>query len=194
LTVGASCEITGFVLNRLKSLKWGMSKTYSIDILENYQASLGCEDVLPHPCDTDEDCPDQVIIFNCGINILKASLAIDEDELTFSFEVGDIVGGLSPFEYEWEYDVTHFNASSPTNQQELVLQLKPGKILETLVSKITMHVTDANGCQDTKVAWLKDGELIWWNYEGCPNPANLVVTPKFTSCPAPSNLIVKKKQ
>jgi len=188
--VGVRCNIVDLALARQKAFKWGFGNTHTIDILENYKQYLNCDDAPPDPCFT-EDCNQEAIIFNCNVNILKASLDTVEDVLTFTFEVGDIVGGKAPFTYLWEYDTTHFFVQGPVNQEQLVLILKPGFDLDILVSELSLTITDADGCRDTKHMWIVNGELIYWNYVACPNPHSLVVTNKFTYCPAPSNLIVQ---
>jgi hypothetical protein len=191
--VAAKCNIASLVLEKVNAGKWGFDcKESQLGILQNYIQYLACDTVSVGEC-APQDCKWEATIFNCNFNILKTSLSVSEDNLTFSFQLGDIVGGRQPFTYLWLYDTEDFTVQGPTTQATLLLKLKPGKDLDLLVSRITMKITDADNCYDEKIVWLVNGELINWNYTACPNPNQLVIANKITYCPPASGLIVTKK-
>lgn len=192
MTVAATnkCNITGYVLDQLNQLKYGVECSDSSSaIVENYIAYLNCPDVDLEICHPD-DCKNEVVRFSCLINVPVLSGVINSNTITYT---ASIVGGKAPFTYAWSFDQTKFTASGATNQPELSITAKPGLDISTLVASVTLVVTDADGCKDTKTCYL-DNSLTKCNpnFVPCVNPSGLSVRNSVTYCLAPSNLRVSK--
>lgn len=195
MTVAAKCNITGFVLDELSPMFYGLKcKDNSYAIVENYIESLGCTNINLQICNP-ADCENNPTVFECEFNIVRTTVVINGDGnlVTFNVSEEDYFGGTSPFTYEWTFETDDFIISGPVNTSQLVLAVKPGKVLANLVTKISVTITDANGCTDTKECWLNKGDLrCSVNFVACSNPSGLVTTNNFVQCAGPSGLIVTK--
>lgn len=186
------CHITTIALEETSKLFYKVTcKNNSLSILENYIASLSCPDLPLEICSPDDICNNIPIIFNCNFNIIRSTLAINNNLLTFTINTSDYVGGTSPFTYVWDFEEDDFEPAGPINNESIVLVLRPLKDLSQLVSRVAITITDSNGCQDIKVCWLNKGVLkCSTNFIPCANPRNLRLVNLIVTCAAPSNLII----
>lgn len=192
MIVAVKCDILTWALDKLGQSRWGIKcDDSSCDIANQYINSLNCEDIIAFRPQGVTDCNNLTVIYNCNFNVLKSTMGVDQNIVTLTFQTGDIVGGVAPFTYEWEFNETHFIASSPINESTLVLTLRPGKQFNTLESKIVMKITDAEGCHDERICYIRNGILLCYhNYISCANPQNLSLTNMVVTCGAPSGLLL----
>lgn len=195
--MAVKCNITQHVLGKLARAKWGFTKNPDFDraIVETYIEFLNCP-IRFTPCQkSDIDCTSSIIVFRCEFNVLSMTFYINDDgNPYFSINVGNYVGGTEPFSYQWFYDEEVFTAEGELDTESIILAVNEGKSLEDLVSPITVIITDANGCEDTKICYITpEGLKCSNNYEPCPNPIDLMVVNLFVQCPPPTGLIVTKK-
>lgn len=190
--MAAKCNITSLALKKLSELYWG-AKYNNIDaiILENYAESLNCGQMVI--CNDVKNCNNDTITFNCNLGITAISKIIDENTVTFYIADGDIIGGLEPFIYQWDYEEDDFDQSGEIDTSEAVLTVKAGKDLSLLVSIVSVMVTDANNCEFIKHCYITpSGMQCANNYAACLNISDLVVNNSITRCVNVSGLIVSK--
>jgi len=191
--VGAKCNITKSVLGDVYKVRWGLKLPSNlISILENYVKFLNCPTVTPAICNQ-EDCTNIIEVFNCEFNVIGMTFFIEDGQPFFKINVGNYIGGTEPFTYQWFFDTDNFEAVGEINTDTLVLTVKPNKELTTLVTPITVIITDVNGCEDTKICYMTpDGLKCNTNYQPCSNPSGLIISNTFIACPVPSGLIISK--
>jgi hypothetical protein len=194
MIVAVKCNIASLALENSAKLLYGFScKDNSIAFIENYIESLACPDIILEECGS-VVCENPVVVFNCVFNVNRIAMQVVEGNtvvLTATIGNGDYAGGTPPFTYQWNFDENDFEVTGPINQSQIALTPKDGKEIEDLISKITVTVTDSNGCQSVKSCWVEQGVgKCNDNYVGCTNPSDLVVTDAETYCAAPSNLII----
>lgn len=191
------CNITKYAIDKLNSLHYGFScKHNNAAILENYITYLGCPNINLVVCDNDPTCTDgNPVIFRCTFNIISISATLSPEsgtDVIFDVKIVDYQNGVPPFTYEWEWDSDDFDLVEGTDSEsaELRLKVKPGKVVDYLVSNIYVGVTDSNGCFDSKSCWLVMGNMqCGFNYDRCPNPVGLTANMIYTPCPAPTGLV-----
>ncbi len=193
MTVDAKCNITSFALKKLSELYWGTKyKNVDDSIIENYAESLGCGVI--NICNP-SDCVNETEILNCSLSITKISKTVEENTVTFYIEDEDLVGGTSPFQYEWEFEEDDFDNSGEIDVSQAILTIKVGKRLDLLVSLISVTITDINGCIAIKNCYITPSGMQCANdYVACPNNTALAITNKFIRCFSSVGLIVSKKE
>jgi hypothetical protein len=192
--VAAKCNITGFALKELYKSKWGIDSESNVAaIAENYIEYLNCPNIKLSLC-YPAKCKNDIIIFNCDFNVNGMTFYYEDGIPQFAITVGNYVGGVLPLTYQWLFDEENFEAVGPTDTESLTLTVIEGKDFDNLVTPITVTITDANGCEDTKVCYITpDGLRCNTNYQPCSNPSNLMIANLFKQCSGPSGLIVNKK-
>lgn len=191
--MAAKCNIISLALKKLSELYWG-TKYKDIDdiILENYAESLDCGQMVI--CNEAIDCSNNVIEFNCSLNIAAIYKIVNENTVTFYIADGDLTGGLAPFKYQWDFEDDDFDQSGELETDQAVLTVKAGKDLDLLVSIISVMVTDANNCEFIKHCYITpSGMQCADDYTACLNVSGLVVSNSTTACVNTSGLIVSKK-
>jgi len=166
-------------------------QTYdSSAIFDNYVNSLGC---TTEPTCYPDDCVNPPIVHICQYLIYNLTFET-EDNITLYFSVTDtdVVGGKEPIEYTWTYSTAVFDQISDTNSSILILQVKPGKLLELLTGWVEVRATDADGCEAVKLCYIAQGVMKCNsnNFAVCYSPSNLVVTSNTVTCPKPTGLTV----
>lgn len=180
MTVAVKCNITGLVLKETGRMFYGLKcQDNTLGIAENYLAYLNCPEVPIESCAS--DCDNPAIIFNCLFKLATLSAVVQGQTVTLNVTSLNYVGGTAPFTYQWEFNVDDFT-SGATDANQLVLTLRAGKSFSTLVTSVTLTMTDANGCISSKQCWLSFG-VLYCNplYAPCVNPAALSVTPTMTN-------------
>lgn len=188
----AKCNITELALKKVGGIYYSLacSKDNDSAIIENYVEYLNCPNVNLEVCNA-IPCFNPAIIFNCGFKINKLLLSITGNVLTFSVDTTTYTGGTTPFSFEWNFDTSVFDISSPINQNVLVLTLKAGKVLADLVTPVSITMIDSNNCSNTKQCWFNQGSLTCnQNFVACVNPQDLEIGTTVTNCVSPTNLIV----
>jgi hypothetical protein len=194
--VAVKCDITSLVIERLKTVNWGVKcvESNTFGIIESYLEKLDCDSVDYVIRSKDSDCSGTIIVFNCEYNILRIGFTVEESESIFKVNIGDYIGGTPPFTYEWAYEEDDFDlVSSDPETGELKLKLKTGKTFDTLVSQITVTITDLNFCTATKTCYITPGGMMCGNsYVACPNTSELEVVNLFVQCSGPMALTVQR--
>jgi hypothetical protein len=195
--VAAKCNITKLALEKIATTLWGFScnKETDLSIVENYIEYLACPKVKLKICHEGEPCTDDGInIVNCNINIVGMSFTIIQDNgISFILDVGDVIGAKLPYIYQWTFDTNVFDLATGTNATSISLfvKLKQGLDMNSIVTPITVHIIDANGCTDTKTCYkVPDGLACSINFVPCKTPHNLVIGIVHTTCKAPHKLDV----
>lgn len=199
MTVAAKCNITEFALQELNQLYYGFScKTGKSAIIENYLEYLNCSNIKLIICNQAKVCAkDKPSVFNCNFNLISISATLNPvagTDIIFDVKLVNYAGGTLPFSYSWDFDEDDFDLVGGTDAMspEIKLALKPDKVIELLVSQITVEITDANGCTDSKSCWLiPDGEMrCGASYQSCNNPVGLTAVYNYVACEKPKTLVL----
>lgn len=192
--MGAKCNITSSVIEKFINLQWGIA-TKNVDgiILENYIEFLACP-TLDYIICNPSDCNNNSISVTCNLSIAKITALIVDKVVTFSILNEDILNGLAPYTYKWEYETNDFDNSGVIDTDKSVLTVKSNKKASLLVTNIKLTITDSNNCIITKSCYLTPQGMQCINtYIPCMTITNLLVTNKRVQCVAPSGLLVFKK-
>lgn len=196
MAVHNKCNITKAVLEKLSSLTWGVDcQDTSCSILENYIEYLDCDNVKRTICVDPDNCQNPIVYFHCKFNISSISIEIPtnnlEYDILFKLNTTNYVGGTAPFQYDWTYNHSDFTAVGDVVNGILKLKLKEDRTLDLLVVNISVTVTDANDCSDSKSCVLDSGDIQCNQfYQACYNPRGLVVENNYVSCVSPRSLVV----
>lgn len=171
------CNITALAVEQLNSLYYGFQcKDKSVVILENYLDYLNCPTVDHTTCFPD-NCSNPVITNMCNIVLSSISYTVVGRTLTFYIDPANLTGATLPLTYLWSYNTQDFTITGNNTSSTLVLTLKTGKVLSSLVTMVTVGIQDANQCTASKQCYLVQGTMHCDSgYVQCPNGSNLVVT------------------
>lgn len=191
--MAAKCNITSSILQKLAQLKWGVNSN-AIDevIIENYVEQLACDCIDLDICHPD-NCINDTIIVTCNVQVAKISNTIVENLVTFYIQDIDLTGGLAPYTYQWSFEQDDFDNSGTVDVNKAVLTVKLGKKPELLVTKITVTITDNNGCKVTKSCYMTpQGMQCLTTYKPCSTITNLKLISKNVTCVRVKSLVVTK--
>lgn len=194
--MAAKCNITRLVLNKLYKIIWGISCEDSRSaILENYIEYLDCPDIDLVICNPD-NCKNDPISFNCSFTIRKITLNQLTDEvyptLTFLVVPADLINGIPLYTYQWTYNNIIFDLIGGDQNSSIVLKVKTGIDINTLVTAIGVTIIDGNECRATKVCYLTPAGMVCRdNFVPCPNSELLVSVFNPLLCARADNLVVE---
>lgn len=197
--MAAKCNITGLALDALSKLQWGFNcRDKSCAIIENYIEYLACPNIDLIICNQENtECGNSITtVFSCNFNLISISATLNptddpESDVIFDLKLVDYVGGKLPFSYVWTYDTDDFDIIGENNLPQIKLKVKPDKQVELLVTQISVQITDADGCIDTKSCWLTpEGMECNINYVACSSPVDLEVISIYNECSKPKSLEV----
>lgn len=185
------CQITKHSIDAINKLYWGINcKNNNDAIYENYIGYLACATVTQSNCYPDT-CLSSTVDFVCNMSVTGIDYTINEDGITATFNINNLTGYKTPLTYLWEFDTNVFTTTSPINGSSIVLTLKDGKSFDTIVTPITLTITDDNGCKVDKTCYVTpSGITCVTNYASCSNPMNLVIENTTVQCAGPIGLIV----
>lgn len=189
--MAVKCNIVNQVLSKLYELQYSASCSSTDNyIVENYIESLNCLGLDFVPCGPKEtECKSSTVVFKCNFVVTKIVI-ISKIGNTIIYGL-ETVGGKGPYTYSWAIDTTDFVVAGAVNQDAATFTVKADKDLALLVSPVSVTVTDADGCTDTKTCTLiPEGLRCSVNFQPCPNTSSLSVFSKVTYCAAPHNLII----
>jgi hypothetical protein len=185
------CQITKHVIDILNSLHWGVNcRNNNNAIYDNYIGYLDCSTVLQSRCYPDT-CLNETTNLVCTMSITGIDYTIGVDGITATFNINNLSGYEEPLTYLWEFDNEVFTTTSSINGNTLVLTIKDDKTFDTIVSPITLTITDNNGCKVVKTCYVTpEGMVCTEEYSPCSNPKNLIIMNTFVNCQHPTGLVV----
>jgi hypothetical protein len=189
--VAVRCNITTDVVNKLAELQWGVkAPSIAENVMINYLEYLGWETIGGCPA----ACCNETIHILCEILVNKISYTLVDNIVTFYIADGDIVKGVAPFSYVWDFEEDDFDAAGPIDVEQSVLKVKLGKSPTLLVTKIIVKITDSRGCATTKSCYLTPlGMMCASNYQACLPATRLAVRSNIVVCTKLKALVVLKK-
>ena len=201
--MAVKCNIASKALIRLANSQWGFSKDKSTDIsiVENYLEYLGCPSFSLKLCTEDYSSiceqinKSNVQIVNCNINLIGISFVPIENEengdISFYLAVGDIYGAKQPITYKWTFDESDFEIIGSDEEPVINLKAVNGKDPALIVSAISLEITDANGCTDTKQCYYTPTGMKCNNsFAPCLGVSGLNVAYLFNECSKAKSLTV----
>lgn len=192
--MAVKCDISSIVLQKLGQLYWGTNTEYIDDtILQNYIEYLDCDTVELVECKP-STCTNETQHYICNIQIVKISSSYVQNVVTFFVESTDIINGVKPYSYQWDFEEDDFDNSGPIDTTTAVLTVKASKDRELLVTKIILKITDAIGCEVIKSCYLTpQGMRCETGYKACLPATGLTVRNKITLCVAPRGLLAIRR-
>jgi hypothetical protein len=192
-----NCNITSTILSKVDKLLWGVACPVNNNfIIESYIDYLGCEDVSIIPCEKDSvPCVNDPVILNCNMNVTGISFTQINDgtsDIIFHIALGDIYGAKLPLSYLWTYDQNKFDLVGNVTDVAISLKLKPGKLLTSLTVPISVAITDADGCHDTKQCfYTPNGMKCNSSFVPCYSSSNFLVNYLYVNCARAKTLTVR---
>jgi hypothetical protein len=192
--VAAKCNIAKLALNKANKLLWGLSCSANNNaIVENYIEYLDCS-IDQKICYQGDDCTNDPIILNCSLIVTGISFQIVGSEtvdILFNLAVGNIYGAKNPLIYKWHYDTDVFDLVGNDSSFNVQLKLKPGKNINLITTAISVDITDANGCKDSKQCYYTpSGIQCADSFVPCLGVTGLESNFIYVECKKPKNLVV----
>lgn len=197
--MAVDCNIVEKALKKVKLKAWGFENDNVIDkgIAISYLEYLACEGVSLKSChDLGGNCDDGDTFKNvsCNMNVRSISYSTTNipNNINFYLGVTDIFNAVGPLTYLWSYDTAVFEIIGNVTDSVVGFKFKTGYNPTLTVTWITVTITDANGCTDSKTCKYINGVMqCAINFVSCFPVNDLEITSLYTACKRPTDLVVE---